>query len=179
MHISDLAKTNESYCAEVAALLREAFPHAYGDCAEEEVDDCLSEGRIALVALEGDRVLGFVGAIPQYENTGWELHPLVVDKICRSRGVGRALMATLEARLREKGCLTVYLGSDDEFGQTSLSDTNLFEDTFRKIEGICNPGGHPYEFYQKCGYKIVGVVPDANGLGKPDIWMAKSLARSI
>lgn len=31
----------------------------------------------------------------------------------------------------------------------------------------------PYEFYQKLGYAIIGVVPDANGLGKPDILMAK------
>jgi aminoglycoside 6'-N-acetyltransferase I len=36
---------------------------------------------------------------------------------------------------------------------------------------------HPYEFYQKLGYVIVGVIPDANGPGKPDILMAKSLAR--
>jgi len=179
MHIADLIKTDESHCAQVAALLREAFPHAYGDCAEEEVDTCLSEGRIALVSLEGDRVLGFVGAIPQYENTGWELHPLVVDKICRSRGVGRALVAALEARLREKGCLTVYLGTDDEFGQTSLSDTDLFENTYEKIGCVRNLHNHPYEFYQKCGYKIVGVIPDANGLGKPDIYMAKSLVRDI
>ena len=29
----------------------------------------------------------------------------------------------------------------------------------------------------KLGYAIVGMVPDANGLGKPDIMMAKSVAR--
>jgi len=43
---------------------------------------------------------------------------------------------------------------------------------------IRNLGRHPYEFYQKLGYVIVGVIPDANGLGKPDILMAKSVARS-
>lgn len=177
MHIADLVKTDKSHCAQVAALLREAFPHAYGDCAEEEMQNCLEAERVALAALEEDEVVGFVGAIPQYGETGWELHPLVVKEPWRKKGVGRALCAELERRLREKGCLTVYLGSDDEFGQTSLSDTDLFEDTFRKIEGIRNPGGHPCGFYQKVGYKIVGVIPDANGLGKPDIWLAKSLAR--
>jgi aminoglycoside 6'-N-acetyltransferase I len=35
--------------------------------------------------------------------------------------------------------------------------------------------GHPYEFYQKMGFAIVGVMPDANGIGKPDIYMAKRL----
>jgi len=33
--------------------------------------------------------------------------------------------------------------------------------------------GHPFEFYQKQGYVITGVVPDANGVGKPDILMSK------
>jgi aminoglycoside 6'-N-acetyltransferase I len=32
---------------------------------------------------------------------------------------------------------------------------------------------HPYEFYKKVGFTIVGVLPDANGFGKPDIFMAK------
>ena len=44
-----------------------------------------------------------------------------------------------------------------------------------KIGGIQNYSGHPYEFYQKCGYQIVGVLPDVNGPGKPDIFMAKRL----
>jgi aminoglycoside 6'-N-acetyltransferase I len=45
------------------------------------------------------------------------------------------------------------------------------------IVSIRNLKRHPYEFYQKLGYVIVGVIPDANGPGKPDILMAKSLVR--
>ena len=33
-----------------------------------------------------------------------------------------------------------------------------------------------YEFYQKIGFSFVGVIPDANGFGKPDIIMAKRVA---
>ena len=42
---------------------------------------------------------------------------------------------------------------------------------------IRNLRGHPYEFYQKLGFVIVGVIPDANGPGKPDILMTKRVAR--
>lgn len=38
---------------------------------------------------------------------------------------------------------------------------------------IKNLRQHPDEFAQICGFVIVGVMPDANGLGKPDIYMAK------
>ncbi len=173
----DLSQTDEPQRLQAAALLERAFPRSYAGCAREEIAGCLEPGKVAVAAMDGDRLIGFVGAIPQYGATGWELHPLVVDEGCRGKGVGTRLCAELEHRLRERGCVTVYLGSDDEDGRTSLYGANLFEDPFGQIAAIRNLGHHPYEFYQKVGYRIVGVTPDANGLGKPDIWLAKSLAR--
>jgi predicted acetyltransferase len=41
-----------------------------------------------------------------------------------------------------------------------------------------HPRRHPFEFYQKLAYVVVGIVPDANGPGKPDILMAKRLQQS-
>jgi hypothetical protein len=32
---------------------------------------------------------------------------------------------------------------------------------------------HPLAFYRALGYTLVGVVPDANGPGKPDLLLAK------
>ncbi len=58
---------------------------------------------------------------------------------------------------------------------TTLAGVNLYPHVFEHIAKIRNLRGHPYEFYQKCGFVIVGVMPDANGLGKPDIYMAKSV----
>ena len=85
-------------------------------------------------------------------------------------------MKALEDEVAQRGGVMLYLGSDDEFGTTSLYGVDLYEDTFEKIKNIENKG-HPYPFYEKMGYKIVGVLPDANGIGKPDIWMAKKIKR--
>ncbi len=161
----------------VAALLLEAFPQAYAPLsrAREEVEDCLAEGRIARAAMEGDRVVGFVGARPRYGTTGWELHPLVVGSCDRRKGIGSALVAAIEDDARARGGVTMYLGTDDETGRTSLSGCDLYDRTWDRIRRIRNPGGHPFAFYQAVGYAIVGVIPDANGLGKPDILMAKRL----
>ena len=82
-------------------------------------------------------------------------------------------MEDFEVQVRSKGGLTITLGTDDEDGMTSLANTDLYENLWEKIRDIRNLKGHPFEFYQKIGYIISGIVPDANGPGKPDILMAK------
>ncbi len=172
-----LDETQHTYLQQAARILRQAFPHCFDDCAEEIVQEMLMEDRVALGAVRDGRLVGLAGAIPRYDLTAWELHPLAVEESSRSQGVGRALVGELEKLLRERGCLTLYLGSDDEDNSTTLSEGDLFEDTWEKIRNIRNLKRHPFSFYQKLGYQIIGVIPDANGLGKPDIWMGKSLAR--
>jgi aminoglycoside 6'-N-acetyltransferase I len=98
-----------------------------------------------------------------------------VQPAFQGKGIGRALVLDLEEQLRARGALTVTLGSDDEDGMTSLAGVDLYENLWQKIRDIQNFKNHPYEFYQKIGYAITGVVPDANGIGKPDILMAKKL----
>ena len=85
------------------------------------------------------------------------------------------MVELLEREVANRGGTTIYLGCDDETGTTSLFGEDLYNDTFGKIENIKNTSGHPFVFYQKLGYKIVGVIPDANGIGKPDILMAKRI----
>ena len=96
----------------------------------------------------------------------------------RRRGIGRALVADLEARAGARGGLTLLVGTDDETGQTSLSGVDLYDDLPRRLATVRNLRCHPYGFYRRLGFTIVGVVPDANGPGKPDILMAKRIARS-
>jgi aminoglycoside 6'-N-acetyltransferase I len=139
MRIIDLVSTNESAIQQVTELLVEGFatnwPFAWPDMesALEEVHESFGTDRISRIAVDEDgTVLGWIGGISQYRGHVWELHPLVVRVNQQGNGIGRALVADLEAR---------------------------------------------DEFYQKQGFVIIGVMPDANGLGKPDILMAKSVVR--
>lgn len=174
MEIRFFEKENNLLIREMAELLAEAFPHCYGDCTAKDMEEYLEDERIALMAVENGHLLGFVGAMPQYDYA-WELHPLAVKKEYQHRGIGAMLVHALEKECAARGVLTVYLGTDDEFEKTSLGGTDLFEDTYEKIQNIKNLKGHPFEFYQKLGYRIVGVIPDANGEGKPDIFMARRI----
>jgi aminoglycoside 6'-N-acetyltransferase I len=176
--IHALTKREMSFIDDVASLLLTAFPQSYSpmSIAVEEVYDCLLDDRIALVAVGNTHAIGFIGARPQYGTTGWELHPLVVSETCRGQGIGASLVHALEDVIASRGGVTIYLGSDDEFGTTSLSGCDLYDNLWDRIREVRNLGGHPYSFYEKVGYAIVGVIPDANGVGKPDIWMAKRIA---
>lgn len=174
---------DESAVQQAAALLvlafREHWPNAWPDieAALQEVHECLEAENLCLVALDdAGRVLGWIGAQPAYGVTGWELHPLVVDPARQGEGIGRALVTALEAEVRARGGVTLFLGSDDEDGMTSLAGVDLYPDVAGHIGSIRNLKRHPYEFYRKLGYAIVGVIPDANGPGKPDILMAKRIA---
>jgi len=145
------------------------------ESALDEVNECLKEGRICLGLFVNDELIGWAGLRKQYEKT-WELHPIVIKQAYQGQRWGKVLMEALEKRAVQEGIEGIMLGTDDETFRTSLSQTELTGDNlFIEIQKIKNPGHHPYEFYQNCGYTIVGVIPDANGKNKPDIWMWKKL----
>jgi aminoglycoside 6'-N-acetyltransferase I len=98
---------------------------------------------------------------------------MVVHPERRGTGIGQALIQDLEAQVVARGGLTVTLGSDDQDDMTSLGGANLYETLWEKIAQIQNYKNHPFSFYMKMGYVITGVIPDANGRGRPDILMSK------
>jgi aminoglycoside 6'-N-acetyltransferase I len=179
MHIIDLCPDDEKRINEVVTLLMDAFRENPDYCPDaesalEETQELFEPGRISLVAVdEQGAVLGCIGGRPHYEGHVWELHPLAVRPEHQRKGIGRALVADLEERVRERGAVTLWLGTDDEDDQTTLSAVDLYPDPLEHLGRIRNLRGHPYEFYQEVGFVIVGVMPDANGWGKPDIFMAK------
>lgn len=182
MEIVDLRPQDPTAVRQAAALLvegfREHWPRAWPDLdtALNEVRDSFGEDRIARAAVAADgSILGWIGGAPQYDGNVWELHPLVVDPRHQRQGIGRALVGDLEEQVRRRGGLTLWLGTDDEDAMTSLSGVDLYPDVLGHLARIENLRQHPYGFYLELGFTIVGVMPDANGPGKPDIFMAKRI----
>jgi aminoglycoside 6'-N-acetyltransferase I len=180
--ISDLSPHDSDRIEQTAVVLIEAFKDSTDswsdyESALAEIHESFQDDRISLIALDADgAVAGWIGGIRAYGGHAWELHPLAVRPDRQRRGIGRRLVAALEERVRQLGGTTVYLGTDDETARTSLAGDDLYPDVLQRLARIRNLSNHPFRFYQRCGYTITGVIPDANGPGKPDILMAKRLA---
>lgn len=135
--------------AQAVAILRACFrtPDGYPTLeAATEEMGDLSANAACLLTAVEGELVGLVGALPRYRGHAWELHPLAVRPDRQGRGIGQALVAALEAEARAAGVSVIYLGTDDTTARTNL------------------------------GFEVVGLIPDANGFGRPDILMAKRVS---
>ena len=179
MEIVNMTTLSEAQIRQAAQILTDSLPMGWPTLQDalNEIEEILVPGNTLLAAVEDGEVLGLGGVLaPKYNGNVFELHPLAVRSDKRRQGIGRAIVAALEDEARRQGGLTIYLGADDEVGdgETSLANADLYDDLPGKLAAF-QPGTHQAGFYLKIGYKIVGVMPDANGYGKPDIFMAKRL----
>jgi aminoglycoside 6'-N-acetyltransferase I len=182
MQIVDLEEQPAGIIDQAATMLVDEFVEPRGwasiEKAREEVAAVVRDG-FARAAIEDELVLGWIGGLPEYHGRVWELHPLVVRSDRRRCGIGRALVASFEHEAARRGALTATLGTDDDSGMTSLAHTRLYDEVPRHISELRDLGrSHPFLFYRKLGYVVTGVMPDANGRGKPDIYMSKALGRN-
>lgn len=184
MKIINLTSENSRAVEQTAIMLMDGFRDT-GSTSWRNLEDALSEvnesfqpNRISRIAIdEAGNVQGWIGGLEEYEGNVWELHPLVVRHDCRKRGVGRALVLDFEKQVVQRGGHTIRLGTDDENYRTSIGGIDLYPSVLDKLRAIKNLRQHPFEFYQKMGFEIVGLIPDANGFGKPDIIMAKRILK--
>jgi aminoglycoside 6'-N-acetyltransferase I len=178
--IEDLTAADGARLDGAARLLNVAFAPlgVWTTMAEalQEVVDSLGADRVSRVAVTSDGVvIGWIGAIREYDGLVWQLHPIVVDETCRRRGVGRALVLDLETILKARGGLTLWAGSDDLAGETSLGGMDLYLALPAALDAVRSWGRHPLPFYRRLGFHVIGVMPDANGPGRPDIFLGKRL----
>ena len=178
-NFNTLTKTQHTQAAQI---LTDEVPQGWAALADaiEQIDEILTgEPGFCIAAVENNEVIGWAGLLKSYGKI-YELHPLVIRRDKQRSGVGSLLLAEIENAARERGGVTLMLGSGDEKpgGETSLANVELYEDLPKKLAAF-NPNSHPTAFYLKRGYTVIGVVPDAYGLGVPDIMMAKRLPASL
>ncbi len=120
-----------------------------------------------------DNPLGWIAAIPLNHGRIWEIHPLVVSVAEQGQGYGRALVMEIERLAQQKGVLGLSVGTSDETGATTLYGVDLYQNPLAALSHIQSHQAHPYEFWIKIGFTVVGVMPDAEGRGKPGIHLVK------
>lgn len=148
---ADIRPASDADGAAVCALIAAVFTE-YPGCVFEisEMPELLrpcsayhERGGAAWVAATGNNVLGFVGAVPA-QNGRTELKNLYVAASARGTGLGRLLIARVEAFARERGDGAVHLWSDTRFerahavyahcGYERLSGTRELHDLSNSIE---------------------------------------------
>jgi len=124
VQIVDLRADDEAAIHQITALLVEGFatnwPDSWPDLqsALEEVRESFGTRRISRIARDEDgTVLGWIGGISQYRGHVWELHPLVVRISHQGKGIGRALVADLEERVKERGHFLTSYKNRSNFSQ--------------------------------------------------------------
>ena len=135
MQLIDLAVVNRAATHQAAILLvtgfAEHWPDAWPDldAAARYVGECLADDRICRAAVSDDgELIGWTAAEPLYGGNVWELNVIVVQPSRQRQGIGRALLEDMECQVAQRGGLTIWLGSDDEDGMTSLAGVDLYPD---------------------------------------------------
>lgn len=142
------------------------------EAARDVVLESLEPGRLSRVLVEAEHPVAWASAVHQYGYV-WELHPLVVAPSHRRRGIGRRLVQDLERLVAARGAMTLQLGTSDETHRTNAFGVDLYRDTAGAIAQLTALKEHPLDFYRAVGFTVIGLVPDAEGPGKPTILMAK------
>jgi aminoglycoside 6'-N-acetyltransferase I len=81
----------------------------------------------------------------------------------------------VERLVAREGALTLMVGTSDERARTTLAGQDLFRDPVGALRDLKATGAHPLGFWKGMGYTVVGLVPDAEGPGKPTILLAKRI----
>lgn len=145
--------------------------------AHDEIVRVATEAAACRVLLGNGVPRGWIG-VDACADTAWEIHPLLVDPECHGCGIGSRLVAAVESCARAAGVLTMTLSTSDATQATTLGGADLFDDPLGALAliDVVDPArGHAFRFWQRVGYTIVGVLPDAEGAGVPSIQLAKTL----
>ena len=80
MELVNFRELNKSQLLQAAQILTASLPLGWADLmeAEAEIKKRFIPENVLLAAVEGETILGWGGALPEYDGNVWELHPLAV-----------------------------------------------------------------------------------------------------
>jgi ribosomal-protein-alanine N-acetyltransferase len=118
----------------VASIERAAFSDPW---SERDLNDCVESGVPFLVAHQGDVVIGYV--VAQHAVDEAEILNLGVAPARQHKGIGRALVQAMLARLRQAEVTTVFLEVRESngvarrlYGDLGFADVGRRRDYYRR-----------------------------------------------
>lgn len=178
MKFIELKKLSNTQINQCAKLLNEELSNGWETVNEAmiEIEDLLKSDGYFYALILDEILLGWGGILPSYHGNVYEIHPMVIKSSFQNKGYGGLLIKHLEDKARSLGGLTIYAASDDEFDdrKSSLRDVDGYNEIYDKMKTF-DPLNHPARFYMKNGYQLIGIMPDANGIGKHDLILGKKL----
>ena len=177
--IVDLDTQDSEVVDRLANITFEAFKEYAPDwipaieLARNQVIRAGAKGRLGRVLKNQGQIVGWIGLIKgQYV---WEIHPIAVAIDSQYEGIGHLLVEDAARLAKEGGALTLFAGTSDEVGTTNLYGVDLYSNPAESIRNLKAIGRNPYKVWENAGFKVVGLMPDAEGLGKPGIHLARRL----
>lgn len=158
MHLRPLRSDDRPFLLELLETTSE-FTRAEVECALELIDAAIThpernEYRCLVAAGDHDRPIGYAcyGPTPMTDST-WDLYWIATKSGTRGQGVGRALMALVEADVLDHGGRNVRI-------ETSAKDAY----------------GATRHFYERNAYRPVGQIANFYRPGDDLVILAKDLA---
>jgi aminoglycoside 6'-N-acetyltransferase I len=182
MHIT-IDRTDSILVDELARLTYKAFKTHAPDWlpttadARRRVLQAAAPDRINRVLLNPHaKPLGWIGVTPINHGRIWEIHPLAIAPAEQGKGYGSMLVNEIEWLAQLHGVLGLLVGTSDETGATPLYGVDLYQNPCELLNRLTCAEQHAVTFWRKVGFTVVGVLPDAEGRGRPGITLAKRVA---
>lgn len=176
----DLRRDDAAAIAEVRELMRRVFTWGtFEDAAKADsvIQASFRDEAVSRIARAGGRIIGLSFA-SLFPGESIFVHWLGVDPDVQRSGVGTALLDDAERIGRAAGaaCLALSTGDDHPHrAVTTLGRRDIWSDPLGALRDVQTLERHPLDFYTRLGFTVCGVIPDANGPGKPEIYLARPI----
>lgn len=182
MRIVDLCNEDDGVVEQVATLLMGGVfahqSHTWTDktTALDEIGESFEANHISRVGFDDSgKLLGWAAGYSIYNGYIWQVYPLALTAF--NLDIGHRLLQDFEEQVRAHGGLGILLSIDVELTLPTLHEKDLSTDPWQHIISLQHLDNHRIEFFRQLGFAIVGIIPNAQGRGKPNILLERSVAR--